>query len=98
LEGFLLAGAVKDAIEFGFPTVSLGLLTAALDLTIAIALLIVSSFVSNFWQAVIGGNGLAILLRFWPFLLMAATASVWFGTTVGMHLFGALCLNTHSVK
>jgi len=77
---FLLAGAVKGVIGLGLPTVSLGVLTAALDLTTAMALLIVPSLITNVWQAVIGGNGRAILRRFWPFLLMA-TASVWLGAT-----------------
>ena len=53
---FLLAGGVKGVIGLGLPTVSLGLLTAALDLTTAMALLIVPSFVTNFWQAMAGGN------------------------------------------
>ncbi len=77
---FLLAGVVKGVIGLGLPTLSLGLLTAALDLTTAMALLIVPSFVTNLWQAVVGGNGRAILLRIWPFLLMA-TATVWLGAT-----------------
>lgn len=77
---FLLAGAVKGVIGLGLPTVSLGLLTASLDLTTAMALLIVPSFVTNLWQAVAGGNGRAILLRLWPFLLMATT-TVWLGAT-----------------
>lgn len=77
---FLLAGAAKGVVGLGLPTVSLGLLTAAFDLTTAMALLIVPSFVTNFWQAVTGGNGRAILLRIWPFLCMA-TASVWLGAT-----------------
>ena len=75
---FLLAGTVKGVIGLGLPTVSLGLLTVALDLTTAMALLIVPSFVTNSWQAVVGGNGRAILTRLWPFLLMA-TISVWLG-------------------
>ncbi len=77
---FLLAGGVKGVIGLGLPTVSLGLLTAGLDLTTAMALLIVPSFVTNFWQAMAGGNGRELLLRIWPFLLMA-TATVWLGAT-----------------
>jgi uncharacterized membrane protein YfcA len=77
---FLLAGGVKGVIGLGLPTVSLGLLTATLDLTTAMALLIVPSFLTNLWQAVIGGNGRAILLRIWPFLV-TATATVWLGAT-----------------
>lgn len=77
---FFLAGAVKGVIGLGLPTLSLGLLTATLDLTTAMALLIVPSFVTNVWQAVVGGNGRAILQRIWSFLLMA-TVSVWLGAT-----------------
>ena len=77
---FLLAGGVKGVIGLGLPTVSLGLLTATFDLTTAMALLIVPSFVTNLWQALAGGNGRELLLRIWPFLLMA-TATVWLGAT-----------------
>lgn len=77
---FFLAGTVKGVIGLGLPSVGLGLLTASLDLTTAMALIIVPSFVTNLWQAVDGGNGRAILLRIWPFLLMATT-TVWLGAT-----------------
>lgn len=77
---FLLAGGVKGVIGLGLPTVSLGVLTAAIDLTTAMALLIVPSFVTNLAQAVMGGNGRAILRRTWSFLLMA-TLTVWLGAT-----------------
>ena len=75
---FLLAGGVKGVIGLGLPTVSLGVLTAAIDLTTAMALLIVPSFVTNLAQAVTGGYGRVILRRTWPFLLMA-TLTVWLG-------------------
>jgi uncharacterized membrane protein YfcA len=78
---FLLAGGVKGVIGLGLPTLSLGLLTATLDLTTAMALLLVPSLVTNLWQAVAGGKVWALLLRLWPFLLMA-TAAVWPGATV----------------
>ncbi len=90
---FLLAGAVKGIIGLGLPTVSLALLTVALDLPTAMALLLVPSFVTNLWQALAGGNGKQILLRLWPFLLMA-TATVWIGATaltrVELHFLSAL--------
>ena len=44
------------------------------------ALLLAPSFVTNLWQALVGGNARAILLRLWPFLLMA-TVTVWIGAT-----------------
>jgi len=77
---FLLAGTVKGVIGLGLPTISLALLTVAVGLPNAMALLLVPSFVTNLWQAAVGGNGAVILRRLWPFLLMA-TGTVWFGAT-----------------
>jgi len=76
---FLLAGTVKGIIGLGLPTVSLGLLVAVFDLPTAMALLIVPSFATNLWQALVGGNTKAIVLRIWPFLMMA-TLTVWIGS------------------
>ena len=78
---FLLAGTVKGVIGLGLPTVSLALLTATLGLQPAMALMLAPSFVTNLWQAVIGGHGRAILARLWPFLA-AATATVWTGAAL----------------
>lgn len=75
---FLLAGTVKGVIGLGLPTVTLGLATLLLDLTSAMALLVVPSLVTNIWQAAVGGYGRTILARIWPFLA-AATATVWIG-------------------
>lgn len=75
---FLLAGGVKGVIGLGLPTVSLGLLTAAFDLTTAMAILVVPSLITNLWQALAGGHGRAIVSRIWPFLLMA-TACIGIG-------------------
>lgn len=75
---FLLAGAVKGVVGLGLPTVSLGLLSVAFDLTTAMALLIVPSLLTNVWQACSGGNGSALIKRLWPFLL-AAAAGIWLG-------------------
>ena len=78
---FLLAGGVKGVIGLGLPTVSLAVLTATIGLQPAMALLLVPSFVTNLWQAVVGGNFMAILKRTWLFLLMA-TVTVWLGGLV----------------
>ena len=77
---FLLAGLAKGVIGLGLPTISLALLTAALGLPQAMALLLVPSFVTNLWQAVAGGEGRAILRRLWPFLAVAGL-TVWLGAT-----------------
>ena len=90
---FLIAGTVKGVIGLGLPTVSLALLTVAIDLPHAMALLLVPSFITNLWQAVVGGSGREILRRIWPFLLMA-TVTVWLGATaltrVDLSLLSAL--------
>jgi uncharacterized membrane protein YfcA len=90
---FLLAGAVKGVIGLGLPTVSLALLTVAIGLPEAMNLLLVPSFVTNLWQAAVGGHQRAILRRLWPFLVMA-TATVWLGanalTRVDLSLLSAL--------
>ena len=77
---FLIAGTVKGVIGLGLPTVSLAILTVALDLPSAMALLLAPSLVTNLWQAFAGGNGKAIVHRLWPFLL-TATVTVWLGAT-----------------
>lgn len=78
LATFVLAGTVKGVIGLGLPTVSLALLTVALDLPSAMALLLLPSFVTNVWQGAVGGHGRAIIKRLWPFLTLA-TVMVWFG-------------------
>lgn len=75
---FFIAGGVKGVIGLGLPSVSLALLTATLGLFEAMAILLVPSFVTNLWQAVVGGELRAILARTWPFLA-AATITVWLG-------------------
>ena len=77
---FLIAGTIKGVIGLGLPTVSLALLTVAIDLPHAMALLLVPSFITNLWQAVAGSDSRAILRRLWLFLLMA-TVTVWLGAT-----------------
>lgn len=90
---FLLAGLVKGALGFGLPTIVLALLTLVLGLPQAMALMLVPTFVANLWQALAGGQLLALLARIWPFLL-AAGATVWLGalalTRVDLHLLSAL--------
>ncbi|MDA9008861.1 sulfite exporter TauE/SafE family protein [Alphaproteobacteria bacterium] len=90
---FLLAGLVKGVIGMGLPTVSLGLLTAVVGLPQAMALLIIPSLVTNFWQGVVGGNLLGLLKKHWLFFL-SATASIglgaYFGREIGLAYLSAL--------
>lgn len=78
---FLLAGFVKGVTGLGLPSVSLALLTTALGLKAAMAILIVPSFVTNVWQAVVGGHLVAILRRTWS-LLLAVCVATWFGVGI----------------
>ena len=78
---FLLAGAVKGVIGLGLPSISLGLLTAMLDLPSAMALMIVPALVTNLVQATSGGQMRRIIRQIWPFLL-AATLTIWIGAQV----------------
>ncbi|NKB20246.1 MAG: TSUP family transporter [Alphaproteobacteria bacterium] len=73
----------------GLPAVSLALLTALLDLPTAMALMLVPSFVTNVWQAVVGGNGVAILKRL-PIFFLLAFGAVWVGGQALVHVDLAL--------
>ncbi len=78
---FLLAGLVKGVIGLGVPTVSLAILTATLGLKPAMALLLFPSLITNIWQALVGGQLLAILRRLWS-LLLAICIATWIGVRV----------------
>ncbi len=90
---FLLGGVVKGVIGLGLPTVSLALLAVTIDLTSAMALILVPSILTNVWQSLFGGNVKLILARLWPFLIMA-TITVWIGaialTRINLSLLSAL--------
>lgn len=90
---FFLAGTVKGVIGLGLPAISIGILTAIFDLTTAMALILVPAFITNIWQAAVGGNSREILARIWLFLVMA-TVTVWIGalalSRVDLSLLSAL--------
>ncbi|KAA5606697.1 sulfite exporter TauE/SafE family protein [Roseospira marina] len=69
---FLLAGLIKGAIGFGVPIVVISLLTLALPVKDAIALVVVPAFAGNLLMMREGGRVREILARFWP--LMTAKA------------------------
>lgn len=75
---FTLAGMVKGVIGMGMPSVAMGLLTALIGLPQAMVIVLVPTFLTNVWQACVGGQGLIVLKRIWPFLVMA-TITVWLG-------------------
>ena len=75
---FLLAGFVKGVIGLGLPTVSIGLLGLLMTPAQAAAILVVPSLVTNIWQAVGGGDLIALARRLWPMLI-----GICLGTFVG---------------
>ena len=68
---FFLAGTVKGAVGMGMTMLPVGVLTAVLDLTTAMALLIVPALSTNIWQAISGGHGKVLIVRLWPFFVLA---------------------------
>jgi uncharacterized membrane protein YfcA len=78
---FLLAGFVKGVTGLGLPTVSLAILTVALGLQPAMAILLAPSLATNVWQALAGGHLGEILRRIWS-LLLALAAATWLGVGV----------------
>jgi hypothetical protein len=78
---FFFAGSVKGLIGVGLPTVAIALLINVMPLSDAIAIIFAPGFASNVWQAAVGGNARAIVLRFWPFLACVIVGT-WFGVSV----------------
>lgn len=81
---FFLAGTVKGAVGMGMTMLPVGVLTAVLDLTTAMALLIVPALSTNFWQAITGGHGRVLIVRLWPFFVFA-TATILLGANALTH-------------
>ena len=76
---FVIAGMVKGVVGLGLPTVSLALLTVALGLKEAMALMLIPSLVTNIWQGLAGGALAEILRRLWSLFLFGCLA-IWIGT------------------
>jgi uncharacterized protein len=68
---FLVAGVAKGAIGMGLPPIALAIMSFAVPLESAIAMMVVPSMASNIWQAVYGGGFVRLLVRF---RIMAATS------------------------
>ncbi|MDG2375301.1 MAG: sulfite exporter TauE/SafE family protein [Woeseiaceae bacterium] len=68
---FLLAGFIKGVVGFGFPIVSLIVLTLAIGLFDALAIIVVPTIVTNIWQALSGPHIKAIIERMWIYFTCA---------------------------
>src|ERR1700748_3741521 len=66
---FFLAGIVKGVAGMGLPTVAMGVLGAIMSHVSAASLLVIPSFVTNFWQLFTGPDFLALAKRLWLMML-----------------------------
>jgi uncharacterized membrane protein YfcA len=70
---FIVAGIAKGAIGMGMPPIAIGLMSFAVPLESAIAIMVVPTMVTNIWQAIYGGGFRPLMRRFGT---MAVTAMV----------------------
>jgi uncharacterized membrane protein YfcA len=73
-----VAGVVKGVLGIGIPLVSISLLSMAVPVPFAVALLPIPMLVANVWQSARGGYFGYTVRRFWP-LLLAMLAGVALG-------------------
>ena len=66
---FFLAGIVKGVTGMGLPTVAVGVLGAIMSPLSAASLLVIPSFVTNFWQLLAGPDFLVLMKRLWLMVL-----------------------------
>jgi uncharacterized membrane protein YfcA len=74
---FVVAGIAKGAIGMGLPPISLALMTFAIPLEDALALMVLPTMATNIWQAIWGRDFLKLLRRFWT-MAVASVASLMF--------------------
>lgn len=74
---FLFAGIVKGVIGLGLPTLAMGLLTTSMEPAIAASLLIIPSLVTNLWQLLSGVSFIALIKRFWTFMIGIFIGTIW---------------------
>lgn len=78
---FFVAGIVKGVTGMGLPTVAMGVLGAIMPPVTAASLLVIPSFVTNFWQLFTGPNFTALMSRLWLMML-----GILLGTVAGSRL------------
>jgi len=68
---FIVAGIAKGAVGMGLPPIALALMSFAVPLESAIAMMVLPSLATNIWQAIYGRGFVRLLVRF---RTMAATS------------------------
>ncbi len=70
---FTLAGFVKGVVGFGFPVITLIILTLTIGLLDALAIIVIPTIVTNIWQGLSGPYFKDITRRMWLYFLVAMT-------------------------
>ena len=73
---FIVAGIAKGAIGMGLPPIALALMSFAVPLEDALALMVVPSMATNIWQAIYGRGFLKLLRRFWTMAVASVAALI----------------------
>jgi uncharacterized membrane protein YfcA len=68
---FTLAGFVKGVVGFGFPIITLIILTLTIGLLDALAIIVIPTIVTNIWQGLAGPYLQDIFRRMWVYFLFA---------------------------
>lgn len=71
---FIIAGFAKGAIGMGMPPIAIGLLSFALPLESAIAIMVLPTMFTNIWQAIYGGGFRVLMRRFAPMAFASIAA------------------------
>ncbi|MBM3647281.1 MAG: sulfite exporter TauE/SafE family protein [Alphaproteobacteria bacterium] len=61
---FIVAGIAKGAIGMGLPPIALAVMSFAVPLEAALAIMVVPTMATNVWQAIYGGGFRRLLVRF----------------------------------
>src|SRR5690348_18493058 len=80
---FIVAGIAKGAIGMGMPPIAIGLMSFAVPLESAIAIMVVPTMVTNIWQAVYGGGFRPLMRRFGTMAVTAMAAILGVGLLFG---------------
>jgi uncharacterized membrane protein YfcA len=80
---FLVAGIAKGAIGIGLPPISVGLMTLAIPLGDALAIMAIPTLTTNIWQAIYGTGLKRMVKRFWTLAVAAMVTVLIVAATLG---------------
>ena len=80
---FIVAGIAKGAIGMGLPPIALALMSFAVPLEDALALMVVPTMATSIWQAIYGGGFLRLLRRFATMAIASVVALMFVAVAFG---------------